>query len=55
MAWSSTASDGQPAFDRNLLLNGLDDVALTLDRSDRIDAYEATHPGRYDTRVVTAA
>ena len=43
------------AFDRNLLLNGLDDVALTLARADRIDDFEATHPGRYDGRVVTAA
>ena len=36
-------------------MNGLDDVALTLAKADLIDAYEATHPGRYDGRVVTAA
>ena len=43
------------AFEQNLLVNGLDDVALTLAKADRIDAYEAAHPGRYDGRVVTAA
>ena len=43
------------AFEQNLLVNGLDDVALTLAKADLIDAYEATHPGRYDGRVVTAA
>ena len=42
-------------FEQNVLVHGLDDVALTLARSDRIDAYEASHPGRYDGRVVTAA
>jgi 3-isopropylmalate/(R)-2-methylmalate dehydratase small subunit len=42
------------AFEQNLLVHGLDDVALTLARADKIDAYEASHPGRYDARVVTA-
>jgi len=43
------------AFEQNLLVNGLDDVALTLARADKIDAYEASHPGRYDGRLVTTA
>ena len=42
-------------FEQNMLVNGLDDIALTLARADRIDAYEAAHPGRFDGRVVTAA
>ena len=32
------------AFEQNLLVNGLDDVALTLAKADRIDAYEARTP-----------
>jgi 3-isopropylmalate/(R)-2-methylmalate dehydratase small subunit len=42
-------------FEQNLLVHGLDDVALTLARADKIDAYEASHPGRYDGRLVTTA
>ncbi len=42
-------------FERHLLLNGLDDVGLTLERADRIDAFEAGRPARFDTRSVTAA
>ena len=39
-----------------MLVDGLDDIALTLQReADRIAAYEAAHPGRYDGRVVDAA
>jgi 3-isopropylmalate/(R)-2-methylmalate dehydratase small subunit len=41
-------------FEQHLLVNGLDDVALTLARADRIDAYEESHPARYDARVVAA-
>ena len=32
-----------------MLLEGLDDIGLTLQREDRIAAYEAAHPGRVDT------
>jgi 3-isopropylmalate/(R)-2-methylmalate dehydratase small subunit len=41
-------------FEQHLLLNGLDDVGLTLGRVDKIAAFEATHPGRYDGRAVVA-
>ena len=37
------------AFARHLLVNGLDDVGLTLQRDDRIAAYEQSHPARVDT------
>jgi 3-isopropylmalate/(R)-2-methylmalate dehydratase small subunit len=37
------------AFARHMLLNGLDEVALTLQRKDRIAAYEQTHEARIDT------
>jgi 3-isopropylmalate/(R)-2-methylmalate dehydratase small subunit len=32
---------------RHRLLNGLDDIALTLQQADAIDAYERAAPGRY--------
>ena len=32
-----------------MLLDGLDDIALTLQREDRIAAYEAAHAGRVNT------
>ena len=35
-----------------MLVNGLDDVALTLAREDRIAAYEAKTPARVDTRAL---
>jgi 3-isopropylmalate/(R)-2-methylmalate dehydratase small subunit len=38
-------------FARHMLMNGLDDIGLTLQRADRIAAYEATHPPRFDTTV----
>jgi 3-isopropylmalate/(R)-2-methylmalate dehydratase small subunit len=41
-------------FEQHLLVNGLDDVALTLARADRIDAFESSHPGRFDGRAVLA-
>ncbi|HUP81680.1 MAG TPA: 3-isopropylmalate dehydratase small subunit [Pirellula sp.] len=31
-------------FRRNCLLNGLDDISLTLENADKITEYEATHP-----------
>jgi len=36
-------------FSRECLLEGLDDVALTLREVDAIDAYEASHPPRVST------
>jgi len=36
------------AFAQTTLLEGLDDVARTLQRQDAIAAYEATHPSRVD-------
>jgi 3-isopropylmalate/(R)-2-methylmalate dehydratase small subunit len=36
-------------FARHMLVEGLDDIGLTLQREDRIAAYEAAHPGRVDT------
>ncbi len=39
-------------FARHMLVNGLDDVALTLQREDRIAAYEAASPARFDTTVL---
>jgi 3-isopropylmalate/(R)-2-methylmalate dehydratase small subunit len=36
-------------FSRECLLEGLDDVALTLREVDAIDAYEASHPQRVST------
>jgi 3-isopropylmalate/(R)-2-methylmalate dehydratase small subunit len=35
-------------FERHCLVNGLDDVARTLQREEAIAAYEATHPARFD-------
>ena len=39
-------------FARHMLVNGLDDVALTLQRDDRIAAYEAASPARFDTTAL---
>ena len=39
-------------FSRECLLEGLDDVALTLREVDAIDAYEASHPARVSTLSV---
>ena len=36
-------------FARHMLVNGLDDIGLTLQREDRIAAYEGAHPARVDT------
>jgi 3-isopropylmalate/(R)-2-methylmalate dehydratase small subunit len=41
------------AFERNCLLNGLDDVSLTLERDDAISAYEQANASRFDTRALT--
>ena len=37
-------------FQRDCLLNGLDDIARSLAYEDRLQAYEAEHPGRFDAR-----
>jgi 3-isopropylmalate/(R)-2-methylmalate dehydratase small subunit len=40
------------AFARHMLLNGLDDVALTLEREERIAVFEATAPAPFDTQTL---
>ncbi len=37
------------AFARHMLLNGLDEVGLTLQRENRIAAFEQAHAARIDT------
>ena len=39
-------------FERRCLLEGLDDVALTLEHADEIAAFEAAHPAPFDTRAL---
>ena len=39
-------------FDRRRLLEGLDDIALTLRHEDEIAAFEAAHPAAVDTRAL---
>ncbi len=41
------------SFARHMLVNGLDDVALTLQREERIASYEAAHPARIDTEALS--
>jgi len=43
------------SFARHMLVNGLDDIGLTLQREDRIAAYEAAHPPRFDTTALASA
>jgi 3-isopropylmalate/(R)-2-methylmalate dehydratase small subunit len=38
-------------YSRETLLHGLDDIARTLKLEDKIAAYEAPHPPRFDTRA----
>jgi 3-isopropylmalate/(R)-2-methylmalate dehydratase small subunit len=40
------------AHTQETLVNGLDDIARTLLRGAEIDAYEAAHSGRFDTRAL---
>jgi len=40
------------AFERQCLLEGLDDIALTLRHADAIAVYEDAHPARFDTTTV---
>ncbi len=42
------------AFQRETLIHGLDDVARTLAREEEIAAFEASHPGRFDTTALPA-
>ena len=39
-------------FQRECLLNGLDDIARSLAHEDRIEAYEASHPARVSTTAL---
>jgi 3-isopropylmalate dehydratase small subunit len=40
-------------FERDCLLNGLDDVSLTLERDEAISAYERANAARFDTRALS--
>jgi 3-isopropylmalate/(R)-2-methylmalate dehydratase small subunit len=40
------------AHTQETLVHGLDDIARTLKRAGEIDAYEATHSARFDTRAL---
>ena len=40
-------------YTRETLVHGLDDIARTLRREERIAVYEAATPGRFDTRTVS--
>jgi 3-isopropylmalate/(R)-2-methylmalate dehydratase small subunit len=42
-------------FARQMLLAGTDEIGWVLQRSDAIDAWEATHPARVDTRPASVA
>jgi 3-isopropylmalate/(R)-2-methylmalate dehydratase small subunit len=42
------------AHTQETLVHGLDDIARTLMREAEIDAYEATHTARFDTRALPA-
>jgi 3-isopropylmalate/(R)-2-methylmalate dehydratase small subunit len=39
-------------FRRHKLLNGLDDIALTLEHEREIAGFESAHPSRLDTTVL---
>jgi 3-isopropylmalate/(R)-2-methylmalate dehydratase small subunit len=41
-------------FSRHCLLNGLDDIGLTLQRESAIAAYEASHPVRVEMKTILA-
>jgi 3-isopropylmalate dehydratase small subunit len=41
-------------FARRMLLDGTDEIGWLLARTDAIDAWEAAHPARIDTRPATA-
>jgi len=48
----STISFDFDPFRRHKLLNGLDDIALTLEHEDEIAAYESARPARVDTTAL---
>ena len=41
------------SFRRHCLLNGLDDIALTLEHEDEIDAFESARPAAVDTTALS--
>jgi 3-isopropylmalate/(R)-2-methylmalate dehydratase small subunit len=41
-------------FERQCILEGLDEIGLTLRHADAIDAYEAAHSSRFDTTALAA-
>ena len=41
-------------FARQMLLEGKDEIGWLLDRGQQIDAWEAAHPARVDTRPSSA-
>jgi 3-isopropylmalate dehydratase small subunit len=43
------------SFARHMLVNGLDDVGLTLQRDEQISAYEQANPPRIDTAELAAS
>ncbi|HWQ01586.1 MAG TPA: hypothetical protein VN449_05650, partial [Gaiellaceae bacterium] len=48
----STISFDFDPFRRHKLLNGLDDIGLTLGHEDEIAAYESARPARVDTTAL---
>jgi 3-isopropylmalate/(R)-2-methylmalate dehydratase small subunit len=59
-AQTITAPESEPvgfefdAFRRHKLLNGLDDIGLTLQHEDEIAAFESSRPGRVETTALPA-
>ena len=49
-----TATFTMDEFSRHCLLNGLDDIGLTLEHEARIAAYEAEHPVRAEMKAILA-
>src|SRR5271169_1983894 len=49
------ASFAMDEFSRHCLLNGLDDIGLTLQHESEIAAYEANHPVRVEMKTILAA
>jgi len=49
-----TATFTMDEFSRHCLLNGLDDIGLTLEHEARIAAYEAEHPVRTEMKAILA-
>jgi 3-isopropylmalate/(R)-2-methylmalate dehydratase small subunit len=57
-AMTITAPGGEPVvfefdpFRREMILNGLDDIGLTLEHEDEIAAFESSRPGRVETTAL---